>query len=78
MSFREIIQREPKRQGLSGYALAKRVAPNLSMRMVQAYLSGSNDMVGERLALLCEALGLELRLAPKRTQQPRKARHRKA
>jgi len=61
MSFREIVRREVKRQGLSGYALAKRVGPRVSRRMIQAYLAGSHDLSGEKLAIICEVLGLELR-----------------
>ena len=66
MSFRKIVVREAKRRGLSGYALAKLVEPHVSMRMIQAYLAGDNDLVGERIAKLCEALDLELR--PKRKE----------
>ena len=61
-----MIKREAKRQGLSGYALAKLVEPLVSMRMVQAYLAGDNDMAGEKVAALCDVLGLELRVAGKR------------
>ncbi len=62
MSFRKIIQREAKQQGISGYRLAKMVGPKVvSERMVQAYLAGEADMTGERLAAICKALGLELR-----------------
>ena len=60
-SFREIVRREVARQGLSGYALAKRTGDAVSMRMIQAYLKGDFDMAGERLAAVCNALGLELR-----------------
>ena len=50
-SFQKIIQREVKRQGLSGYSLAKLVEPHVSMRMIQAYLAGHNDVLGGVLAL---------------------------
>ena len=62
MSFRKIIEREVSRQGLSGYRLAK--LAGLPLRGVQAYLAGDRDMGGERLAKVCDALGLELK--PKR------------
>ena len=55
------MRREVARQGLSGYALAKRTGDAVSMRMIQAYLKGEFDMAGERLAAVCDALGLELR-----------------
>lgn len=60
MSFRRIIVKEAKRQGLSGYALGKRAEPEVSMRAVQAYLAGVNDLSGERIARICEVLGLAL------------------
>jgi ribosome-binding protein aMBF1 (putative translation factor) len=60
MSFRNTIMREVERRGLNGCELAKLVAPRISTRMVQAYLSGDSDMTGERLSVLCAALGLEL------------------
>ena len=69
MSFRDIIRREAKRQGLSGYALSKRVGPKMSMRVIQAYLAGSCDLTGGRLAAICDALGLELRPRRKRTKK---------
>ncbi len=62
MSFRKIIQREAKNQGISGYRLAKMVGPNVaSMRMIQMFLAGDADMTGERLTAICKALNLELR-----------------
>ena len=62
MSFRKIIGTEVTRQGLSGYRVAK--LSGIPMRTVQAYLAGSRDLTGERLARIVDALGLELR--PKR------------
>ena len=62
MSFRKIVQRETKKQGISGYRLAKMVGPEVaSARMIQAYLAGDADMTGERLTAICKALNLELR-----------------
>ena len=62
MSFRKVILREVRRQGLSGYRLAKMTG--LSDRGVQMYLASDRDMTGERLSLIAAALGLEL--APRR------------
>lgn len=59
MSFRSIIKREVERQGLSGYRIA--ALAGMPMRSVQAYLSGSRDLTGERLAKIAAVLGLELR-----------------
>ena len=61
MSFQKIIKREVKKQGLSGYALGKLTKSKVSTRMIQAYLKGDYDMVGQRLEAVCKALGLELR-----------------
>ena len=69
MSFRKIIRRETKKQGISGYRLAKMVGPEVaSMRMVQAYLAGEADMTGERLNAICKALNLELRPRRRKTR----------
>lgn len=59
MSFRRIIQSESKRQGLSGYRIAK--LSGVPMRTVQLYLAGDCDLVGERIDKIASALGLELR-----------------
>ena len=63
MSFRKIILAEVKRQGLSGYALAKK--SGLPMRTVQRYLAGDGDMAAERLAKIAAVLGLELKAKKK-------------
>lgn len=57
--FRALIQKETRRQGLSGYALAK--LAGLPMRTVQQYLAGDCDLRGESVARVATALGLELR-----------------
>lgn len=67
MSFRKIVQAEVKRQGLSGYRVAK--LSGVPMRTVQAYLAEDCDLVGERVALIANVLGLELR--PKRRRAKR-------
>ena len=59
MNFQSLIIKEAKRQGLSGYALAR--ASGVTMRSVQQYLAGTNDMNGERVARVAAVLGLELR-----------------
>lgn len=68
MSFRKIIQAEVKRQRLSGYRVAK--LAGVPMRTVQAYLTEDCDLVGERVAWIATALGLELRLV-RRSQKGR-------
>ena len=59
MSFHSIITTEARRQGLSGYRLAK--LSGIPMRTVQKYLACDSDIAGERVAKLAAALGLELR-----------------
>ena len=66
MSFRKIIQVEVKRQGLSGYRVAK--LSGVPLRTVQAYLAEDCDLVGERVARIAKVLGLAL------TRQARKGR----
>lgn len=59
MTFRRIIIGTARKQGLSGYALAK--LADLPMRTVQAYLAGENDLAGGRIEKLAAVLGLALR-----------------
>jgi transcriptional regulator with XRE-family HTH domain len=67
VSFRKVIQAEVKRQGLSGYRVAK--VSGVPMRTVQAYLAEDCDLTGERLAKIAEALGLELRPMRRRSRK---------
>ncbi len=60
MSFQQTIQREARRQGLSGYRIAK--LSGVPMRTVQAYLSGETDLAGRRIEKIAAVLKLELRL----------------
>ena len=69
MSFRNVILRELRRRGWSGYRLAEAVHPHVSRRMIQAYLAGDADMTGERLARVCEALDLALRPVRRRRRK---------
>ena len=64
MSFETIIRREAKRRGLSGYRIGK--MSGVPIRTVQAYLAGDCDLMGERIAKIAAALGLELRPARRR------------
>lgn len=67
MSFRTIILREAERQGMSGYAIGK--ASGEPIRSVQRYLSGENDLKGEKVARIAAALGLQLRAKPTRRRK---------
>jgi len=57
--FRETIIRELKRRGWSSYRLGQE--SGVPIRTVQRYTSGGCDLRGETVALMCKALGLELR-----------------
>ncbi len=57
--FREIIKTELQRRKWSAYRLSKE--SGLPMRTVQQYMAGTCDLSGERIAVLCKTLGLELR-----------------
>lgn len=59
MGFRDIIEREARRQRLSGYRLGK--LSGVPIRTVQAYLAGTTDLAGRRIERIAAALGLELR-----------------
>ncbi len=66
MSFRKIVLAEIKRQGFTGYSLAKLTKPHVKMRMIQCYMAGTSDLTGERLAVVCKVLGLELKRSRER------------
>lgn len=63
--FRAVIKRELERRGWSAYRLGKE--SGLPIRTVQAYVAGQCDLMAERVAAMCDALGLEL--GPKRRQK---------
>jgi transcriptional regulator with XRE-family HTH domain len=67
IGFQETIQREARRQGLSGYRIAK--LTDMPMRTVQRYLAGDTDLAGRRIERIADVLGLAL--MPKR-QRPKK------
>ena len=58
MSFRKSIKAELRRRGWSAYRLAKEAG--LPIRGVQVFLAGQCEMTTDRLAAVCEVLGLEL------------------
>lgn len=62
--FRKIIQKEVKRQGLSGYRIAQ--LTGVPMRTVQHYLADGSDLGGEKVAKIAKVLGLELRPAKRK------------
>ncbi len=62
MSFQETIQREARRQRLTGYRIGK--LSGIPIRTVQRYLAGDTDLAGRRIEKIAAALGLGL--LPKR------------
>ena len=62
--FRDAIIREMRRRKWSAYKLAQEA--NLNIRTVQQFIAGTCDLCSERVAKLCQALGLGLRQVPKR------------
>lgn len=65
MNWRTMIQNEAKRQGYSGYALAR--AAGLPLRTVQSYMAGATHLRGDKLELVARVLGLDL--GPKRARK---------
>ena len=59
--FRKIILAELKRQGLSRYAIAERVADRVPRTCTYDFLAGRTDTKGDYIAVLCEELGLTLK-----------------
>ena len=59
IDFRTTIQRELDRREWSAYRLGQE--SGIPIRTVQAYLSGTCDLTGERIAIMCATLGLEVR-----------------
>ena len=57
---------EIKRRGLSHYAVVQMVKGRIVERTLYGYLAGENDMAGARVAIVAEALGLELRRVRRR------------
>lgn len=66
MELQRTIQKEAKRQGLSGYRIAK--LSGVPMRTVQAYLAGDTDLAGRRIDKIAAVLGLTL-VKNKKTKQ---------
>jgi transcriptional regulator with XRE-family HTH domain len=57
-SFQKTIQREARRQRLTGYRIGK--LSGVPIRTVQRYLAGDTDLAGRRIEKIAEVLGLEL------------------
>lgn len=67
INFRKEILKQLKQQGITGYRLAKEAG--LPIRGVQMFLVGDRDITSERLALLLDVLGYELKSPRKRRRK---------
>lgn len=61
MDFREIILNELARQGKSRYWLAEACASQVGKRTTYGYLAGKSRITDDKLAVLLDALGLNLK-----------------
>ncbi len=58
LSFQETIQREARRQKLTGYRIGK--LSGIPIRTVQRYLAADTDLAGRRIEKIAAVLGLAL------------------
>ena len=63
--FRKTILAELEHQGLSRYVLVERVAGRIPRSSVYDFLAGKNDMASEKVAILCQELGLTIKRSKK-------------
>ena len=61
MTIRETIQKELKRKGWSHYRLAKELHGKMPARTVYAYLGGECDLVSDRVSIILQTLGLQIK-----------------
>lgn len=61
--IRQTIQDRAATLGLSAYAIAKQA--ELDPQTVKRYLTGSQSLSSERIAAVCDVLGLRLKAAKK-------------
>jgi len=59
MDLRQIVIGEMESQGISGYRMAQ--LTGLNATTINRYGNGERDMTGERLGMLLDVLGLEVR-----------------
>ena len=59
MDLRQIVIGEMESQGISGYRMAQLTGFNATT--INSYVNGERDMTGERLEMLLDVLGLEVK-----------------
>lgn len=71
MSIRTTINERLRELGWTRYKLAKAMHPHLSVQGVYQYLSGRNDITGDSLQRMLDALGLTVAPAePRLVEKP--------
>ena len=72
MTIREEIKKELNRRGWSRYRLAKELERKMPARTVYAYLSSRCDLVSDRVSIILQALGLQIKCKTKKSKRFRK------
>lgn len=72
MSIREAIQKELKRRVWSRYRLIKELKGAIPDSTIYDYLRGDCDLGSDRVSIILQALGLQIKRKPKRGKRPRK------
>ena len=72
MTIRKAIHKELHRRGWSYYRLAKELEGKMPARTIYAYLGGECDLVSERVSIILQALGLQIKRKSKSGQRPRR------
>jgi hypothetical protein len=72
MAIRQAILAELKQREWSHYRLAKELEGKMPPRTVYAYLSGRCDLVSNRVSIILQALGLQIKSKFRRGKQTRK------
>ena len=72
MTIRESILKELYKKKWSHYRLAKELEGKMPPRTVYAYLSGECDLGSERVSIILQVLGLQIKPIKKRGRRPRK------
>lgn len=60
IDFRKIVLAELKRQKWSRYKLAEAVKDRMSVSVVYGWLAGKNRLSDDKLAVICDELGMKI------------------
>ena len=72
MTIREIIKRQLKKQGWSHYRLVKELEDTIPATTIYDYLRGETDLGSEKVSIILQALGLQIKPIRKQGRRPRK------